>query len=364
MSLRRPFGPAPRGSALGDRPRPFRRRCRVSCTCCTCAWCARRMRMAAFARSTRMPALALPGVVAVWTFADVADIPPIDFRLTRHRGPGALSAAILAQQRVRYVGDPVAVVFADRSLPRGRRRRFGRGRDRGAAGHSRRKRRRPASSRTAARPSPRSWRNPTAMSLRRSAKPMPWSSLTLAVGRHSGVPMETRGAIARYDAGSDVLEMHGAAKVPHWNRDNIARMLGRDPSTVHLYEGHVGGGFGIRGELYPEDVLVCAAALRLGRPVKWIEDRREHLIAANHSRQQRHSSRAAVDADGRILGSTTNSSTTRAAMCAPMRPRCPTLRRRCCPVPTASPRSSCVPPPFPGTDGTRNDRLDPCRSPS
>ena len=96
--------------------------------------------------------------------------------------------------------------------------------------------------------------------------------------------------------------MHGAAKVPHWNRDNIARMLGRAPSTVHLFEGHIGGGFGIRGELYPEDVLVCVAALRFGRPVKWIEDRREHLIAANHSRQQHHQVRAAADAQGRILG--------------------------------------------------------------
>ena len=66
-------------------------------------------------------------------------------------------------------------------------------------------------------------------------------------------------------------------------------------------EGHVGGGFGIRGELYPEDVLVCAAALRMQRPIKWIEDRREHLIAANHSRQQQHHVRAAVDRDGRIL---------------------------------------------------------------
>jgi carbon-monoxide dehydrogenase large subunit/6-hydroxypseudooxynicotine dehydrogenase subunit gamma len=70
---------------------------------------------------------------------------------------------------------------------------------------------------------------------------------------------------------------------------------------VHLYEGHVGGGFGIRGELYPEDVLVCLAALRLGRPVKWIEDRREHFIAANHSRQQRYRVRAAIDAAGRVL---------------------------------------------------------------
>jgi CO/xanthine dehydrogenase Mo-binding subunit len=89
--------------------------------------------------------------------------------------------------------------------------------------------------------------------------------------------------------------------VPHFNHDAIARMLGRAPSSVHLHEGHVGGGFGIRGELYPEDVLVCLAALRLGRPVKWIEDRREHLIAANHSRQQRHRIRAAVDSAGRLL---------------------------------------------------------------
>src|SRR5262249_42501014 len=114
-------------------------------------------------------------------------------------------------------------------------------------------------------------------------------------------PMETRGAIARYDAVRDVLELHGAAKVPHWNRDQIARMLGRPPACVQLYEGHVGGGFGVRGELYPEDVLVCAAALKFRRPVKWIEDRREHLIATNHSRQQRHRVRAAVDAQGHIL---------------------------------------------------------------
>ena len=73
------------------------------------------------------------------------------------------------------------------------------------------------------------------------------------------------------------------------------------PSSVHLYEGHVGGGFGIRGELYPEDVLVCAAALRMQRPIKWIEDRREHLVAANHSREQHHHVRAATDRDGRIL---------------------------------------------------------------
>ena len=98
-----------------------------------------------------------------------------------------------------------------------------------------------------------------------------------------------------------ILELHGAAKVPHRNRELLSRMLGLTPSSIHVHESHVGGGFGIRGELYPEDVLVCVAAMRLGRPVKWIEDRREHLIAANHSRQQLHRIRAAVDDEGRIL---------------------------------------------------------------
>ena len=246
-------------------------------------------------------ALALPGVTAVWTFDDVADIPPIDFRLTKLEALSHYRQPILARRRVRYVGEPVAVVFAsdpylaedaadlvaveieellpvlDARSPPGE---FEDGRST-----------EPALVEKSYGDLADAFRTAHAV-----------VELDLAVGRHSGVPLETRGAIARYDAANDVLEMHGAAKVPHWNRDNIARMLGRDPSTVHLYEGHVGGGFGIRGELYPEDVLVCVAALRFARPVKWIEDRREHLIAANHSRQQQHKVRAAVDAEGRILG--------------------------------------------------------------
>jgi len=126
-------------------------------------------------------------------------------------------------------------------------------------------------------------------------------ALELSIGRHSGVPLETRGAIARYDEQRDILELHGAAKVPHWNRDTLAQMLGRKRQSVQLYEGHVGGGFGIRGEIYPEDVLVCAAALKFRKAIKWIEDRREHLIAANHSREQHHKVRAAIDARGQIL---------------------------------------------------------------
>src|SRR5207302_1770986 len=126
-------------------------------------------------------------------------------------------------------------------------------------------------------------------------------ALDLEIGRHSGVPLEARGALACYDASRDVLELYGAAKVPHRNRDALARMFGRGAAAVVLKEGNTGGGFGIRGELYPEDFLVCLAALRLGRPVKWIEDRCEHLMAANHSRQQHHHARVAVDAEGHVL---------------------------------------------------------------
>jgi carbon-monoxide dehydrogenase large subunit len=245
-------------------------------------------------------ALALPGVHSIWTAQDISDIPPIDVRLTRVEGLEPYRQPVLARDRVRYVGEPVAVVFA---------------RDAYAAEDA-------ADSVVVnveeLPPALHAQDAPVEFLPGRSTEPAVVHKgygdvdrafaaahaiieLDLAIGRHSGVPMETRGAIARYDTARDLLELHGAAKVPHWNRDALARMLGRAPSSMHLYEGHVGGGFGIRGELYPEDVLVCVAALRLRRPIKWIEDRREHLIAANHSRQQQHHVRAAVDADGCIL---------------------------------------------------------------
>jgi aerobic carbon-monoxide dehydrogenase large subunit len=246
-------------------------------------------------------ARATPGVYAVWTAADVADIPPIDFRLSRIAGLDGYRQRILASGRVRYVGDPVAAVFAeDPYLAEDVADRIPLELEE-----------LPALLRADQEPGEfEPGRSTEAGVVRKEfgdvdagfRKAHATVSLELRVGRHSGVPLETRGAIGRYDGAREVLELYGAAKVPHWNRDQIAGMLGLSPSRVHLYEGHVGGGFGIRGELYPEDVLVCAAALRFRRPVKWIEDRREHLIAANHSRQQIHRIRAAIDPAGRILG--------------------------------------------------------------
>jgi CO/xanthine dehydrogenase Mo-binding subunit len=112
------------------------------------------------------------------------------------------------------------------------------------------------------------------------------------------VPLECRGALADYRRSTGTLDFYGAAKVPHYNQAALAGMLGMPPHLVVLREGHVGGGFGVRGELYPEDVLACWASRELGRPVKWIEDRQEHLVAANHSRDQVHHIRAAATADG------------------------------------------------------------------
>ena len=245
-------------------------------------------------------ALASPGCVAVWTAADVRNIPPIDFRATRVQGLEPYRQHVIATERVRYVGEPVALVFADdpyraedaadlvaidiEPLPAivdaiEQPGEFAHGHGTEAAVIRKRYGNVEAAFRAADR----------------------IVELRLATGRHSGVPLETRGAIARYDAARDVLELHGASKRPHQNRDLIARMLGRSSSSVHLFESYVGGGFGVRGELYPEDVLVCLAALRLRRPVKWIEDRRENLMACNHSREQTHLVRAAVDAQGHIL---------------------------------------------------------------
>jgi carbon-monoxide dehydrogenase large subunit/6-hydroxypseudooxynicotine dehydrogenase subunit gamma len=239
-------------------------------------------------------ARALAGVTAIWTAADIADVPPIPFRATKVTGLEAYRQPVLARDIVRYVGEPVAVVFAAdayiaedaaeliqpdiEALP-------------------------PLLSAFGDGPfiEPAVIRKGYGDVDAAMATAHACIELTLDIGRHSGVPLETRGAVARYDSARDHLALYGAAKRPHWNRDQLAKMLGRAPSTIDLYEGHVGGGFGIRGELYPEDVLVCLAAQHFKRPVKWIEDRREHLMAANQSREQRHIIRAGIDATGRLL---------------------------------------------------------------
>jgi len=94
----------------------------------------------------------------------------------------------------------------------------------------------------------------------------------------------------------------GAAKVPFFNRDTLAAMLGLALADVDLIENDVGGGFGARGEFYPEDFLIPFAARHVRRPVRWIEDRREHLTAMNHAREADCEVEIACRRDGTILG--------------------------------------------------------------
>jgi carbon-monoxide dehydrogenase large subunit len=245
-------------------------------------------------------ARALPGVHAIWTAADIPEIGPIDFREGKIEKLEPYRQPVLANGRVRYVGEPVAAVFATdaytaedaadlveveiEDLPvimdaRSAPGEFAPGLSTEAAIITQ-------------------GFGDTASAF---ASAHAIVEIEVSVGRHSGVPLETRGAIGRYDAARDVLELHGAAKVPHKNKETLARVFARPASALHLFEYHVGGGFGVRGEIYPEDILVLAAALRFGGAVKWIEDRREHLMAANQSREQHHKVRAAVDEKGALL---------------------------------------------------------------
>jgi carbon-monoxide dehydrogenase large subunit len=120
------------------------------------------------------------------------------------------------------------------------------------------------------------------------------------IGRHSAVPLEPRALLADVDRRTGALSIFGMTKVPVFNRDVLASLLGIDEALIHVHAVDAGGGFGVRGEFYPEDFLVPWLALVLGRPVKWAEDRAEHLVAVNHSRQQSHRIAAAFDANGAI----------------------------------------------------------------
>jgi aerobic carbon-monoxide dehydrogenase large subunit len=120
-------------------------------------------------------------------------------------------------------------------------------------------------------------------------------------GRHYGLTMEPRGVMAEWDAAAGRLTVSGAAKVPFFNRRILAKLMGLPEDAIAMVENDVGGGFGARGEFYPEDFLIPFAARHVGHPVKWIEDRRENLMAMNHARQAQVDVEIACARDGTIL---------------------------------------------------------------
>ena len=248
-------------------------------------------------------ALRIPGVLSVITFQDISHLAkPIPMRLEVHPSFVPYLQYPLAKEKVRYVGEPVAVVVADsryvaedaleciqtdyEPLP--------------AVVNTR-----SAVKADAVRVHEQTAGNlagcgvvdlgDVAGAFRRAELSF---SEQFTIQRHTGMPMETRGLIAEYNRGTKVLTVWGPTKVPYFNRSVLATFLGLPEHGIHFIEPDVGGGFGVRGEFYPEDFLIPFLALRLDRPVKWIEDRREHFLATNHSREQRWEVEVAAGKEG------------------------------------------------------------------
>ncbi|MDE0059622.1 MAG: xanthine dehydrogenase family protein molybdopterin-binding subunit [Defluviicoccus sp.] len=235
-----------------------------------------------------------PGVAAILTARDIAQrlgrVPTTPIRLCPLPELECFAQPVIAAQIVRFVGEPVALVLADsRALAED------------AA----------ASVELDIEPcdAPLFDAAPDGIAIAyRAAKGdaaaafanAPYTrSASLSVGRHSAVPMEPRGLLAEWD-GARLIVM-GAAKASFAVRRALAGQLGLAEDAIAMVENDVGGGFGLRGEGFPEDFLVPFAAWHLGRPVKWIEDRREHLIASAHAREARCDIEIACDRDGAIL---------------------------------------------------------------
>ncbi|MBN9746718.1 hypothetical protein DMP23_37485 [Amycolatopsis sp. A1MSW2902] len=261
-------------------------------------------------------ALAAPGVTAVWTGEDLADLAPL---LNREelRIPAGLAETVdptvritpmplLAREKVAYAGQPVAVVFAEnRYLAEDALELI--------------------DVRYASLPvvvDPEEALKPEAPLIHEDLQDNIAVAVTARVGepdavfrdahtviseefhahRYVASPIETRAVAAHVDPYRGELTVWSGTQTPHRLRDSIARTLGLDAEAVRVLAVDVGGGFGQKGILYVEELIVPHAARCLGRPVRWREDRTENLVASSHAREQIHRIELAADADGRLLG--------------------------------------------------------------
>lgn len=250
-------------------------------------------------------ARALPGVHHVIVAADLGnEVPRIPLRLQPLPQLEPFHQPVLADRKVRYVGEPIAVVLADT----------------------------PALAEDALEHIDLDIESLPPITGRDQAEAMPsllfedhgsnaaitWSAFkgdaneafrtadyvrreTFSIQRHAAMFMEPRGFVAEWNGQTGKLTVWGAAKTAWYNRRTLAAALGLELEAVDLIEVDVGGGFGSRGEFYPEDFLIPAAAKLADRPVKWTEDRREHMMTANHARDIECDVEIAVSKDGRFL---------------------------------------------------------------
>jgi carbon-monoxide dehydrogenase large subunit len=249
-------------------------------------------------------ALARSGVRAVITAADIGAVPTIPLRQEQLAAFTPFEQPVIATGKVRYVGEPVAVVVAASAalaedaaeavaidvepLPAVADRA---GAETGSALLFEAIGTNVAGVLTAVKgDADVAFR--TAAYVRREE---------FKVQRHTAVPLEPRGLLAEWDDAAGKLTLYGAAKVAFPNRRILARHMGLAEAAIRMVENDVGGGFGVRGEFYPEDFLIPFAARHVGAPVKWTEDRREHFIAANHARDVACELEIACARDGTIL---------------------------------------------------------------
>jgi len=127
-------------------------------------------------------------------------------------------------------------------------------------------------------------------------------SETFHIQRYVGMPLESRGAVAVWDRRDGTLTTWNSTQVPHFVQQGLAGALGLPHHKVRVIAPDLGGGFGTKASGYPEDHLVPIAAIVLNRPVKWVEDRREHMMSAAHARHQVHAISLAARRDGTIVG--------------------------------------------------------------
>jgi len=253
-------------------------------------------------------ARAMPGIGAVLTYADLRPVLACD------RIPLALPVpalrfhvdpCVLARQEVHYVGEPVALVVADsrqqaedaaalveldvRPLPAVLEPRAGL--EPGAP-----KARLDCPDNLVAH-----WVVEYGDVERAFAGAVHRTSEHFRIHKGGGHSIEARGVLARFDATDELLTVWDSTQMPHKTKRVLVEALGLSEERVRVIAPDVGGGFGPKNPFYPEELAVPAAALLLGRPIKWIEDRRECFTATNHEREQDWEIEAAVDREGKLL---------------------------------------------------------------
>ena len=256
-------------------------------------------------------ARALPGVAAVYTGADMAAMTlpgqdPLFALMAGGSGP-APEYTLLATDKVRFVGDPVAIVVAESralaedgcelvevdyadlppvataatALDAGSPRLFANLDDNIIGPHK------------------RSEFGDVAATFKNADRV---EEFHIDVHRHQNVPMEGRAIVASHDPDTGIMTVHAATQGVHMTRIGIAMRLGMDADKVHVLAGDIGGSFGLKIGASREELAVAAASRALGRPVKWTEDRGENLMASGHAREESFDVRAAVSKDGDLLG--------------------------------------------------------------